>query len=1217
MKTQILIRYKPVRAVTLAPLDVELWSGDPLSDPISADNNWAYRSKDNANYPNDNAFLKNVRPQSDMVSLDLYDDTSIPLNYRIMDVREPEKRKTNFSKTITIPGTKGNNRIFNHIYEISGVSKFNPNLRTEVVILHEGVQVMRGNMQLKEILPTEWGGVEYEVIISGDLTSLFADMGVSKISDLDFSEWNHIWDRSSVENSWDNLVRNTNGSIQFPGYPYRLERTVDQGPARYFTSIGRQQSTGRIMITTTSPHGLTADDWVRVEPDRLDPLRWPLVNGDWSVSEIINGTTFTINHPFPDGMMGNTQSGYIQRWNPTGRGYVYPMISWGDDSIVGGKPRFPTTSFSIAFYVKEIWDKIFQKTGSKYQSDFLNSNFFKRLIITQKRTNYELPPDELKERVFKVANDIQWEVSVAGFGTQSSGSLSGSLRTFPYNGTNLNRPYPFTASIPASNGVLSNGFGDVRPFDQGTGIWRVTDNGVYSLNFSITMDLSMYVTNFVRQVGSNTWNNVTPANPGTQPQWKRYYGGWPSNAYDEGVGVVALLQLSSNGTTTTIGQSIHQFKNDANNQIIQDTFRDWRFAPRSLSLGFSDRYLKKDDELWVEIRWQGDFNNDVNGLFTEVENWGNNPNGPNPPKWYARRGLWKLRSLGVQVLQVNPTPTIVENSEVFVNQFLPKDLLCKDFVLGIIRMFNLHIEPDPDVEKLYRIEPRDNYYRDGSGGLQDYVDWTDKVDAGERGSKIKRTPMGELTAKFYKFEWKSDSDYWNKKYKDDTGKGWGDFTKEVQNDFLNNEVKITLPFGSSPMVNNPANSSIVIPQVVQRDQNGVNKPTNSSPKILIWGGIKPTSLSNNIQKWDFVQSFDGIKNINNTSTMTFEYYPYAGTCDSPLDPEWDINWFYTDYVYWNRARWTNRNLYNAYWRNFIEEITDPQSKVITCDVNLNANDISKLDFKKIYVISGNYLRLQSVIDYDPTTNKLTKCEFLKLKSPSKFKKKSVTIGGSYFGAVDNSRPISVSVNEVPPANFFDRKPVGNWSASDLTAQGDIKFTGQNNVVSSGTINIQITGSENYIGSGSKNININGDGVFVSGGVENVNVIGTNKIYIDESDVTYINGIRYKNGVAISRSNVIDAGQDVVLTKSSKNTVSNVIDAGEDVVIPSGSNTYEDVIDAGSDRILPDIPNFGISTWNSPNPTTNRVGGVWTDLGTQSLSEVIIERVNPVPYLDIK
>jgi hypothetical protein len=118
----------------------------------------------------------------------------------------------------------------------------------------------------------------------------------------------------------------------------------------------------------------------------------------------------------------------------------------------------------------------------------------------------------------------------------------------------------------------------------------------------------------------------------------------------------------------------------------------------------------------------------------------------------------------------------------------------------------------------------------------------------------------------------------------------------------------------------------------------------------------------------------------------------------------------------------------------------------------------------------------------------------------------------------------------------------------------------------------------------------------------VNIIGTDKVFIQESNVTYINGVRYKNGIAISKSNVIDAGEDVAVIKQSINTVSNLIDAGEDVVIQAGSNAYENLIDSGRDSILPDLPELGIGTLNNPNPRTNTSGGFDNISPTASITE---------------
>jgi hypothetical protein len=121
------------------------------------------------------------------------------------------------------------------------------------------------------------------------------------------------------------------------------------------------------------------------------------------------------------------------------------------------------------------------------------------------------------------------------------------------------------------------------------------------------------------------------------------------------------------------------------------------------------------------------------------------------------------------------------------------------------------------------------------------------------------------------------------------------------------------------------------------------------------------------------------------------------------------------------------------------------------------------------------------------------------------------------------------------------------------------------------------------------------------------MIGTDKKYVSESDVTYINNIRYKNGIAISKSSVINGGLDVAVVRQSGSTTINVINAGEDVVVSGGSSTYENVVNAGIDAILPDVKELGVTTAVNPNPRTNLSGSATLVLPTaQAVTDLIRE-----------
>jgi hypothetical protein len=69
----------------------------------------------------------------------------------------------------------------------------------------------------------------------------------------------------------------------------------------------------------------------------------------------------------------------IASWStPLGAGYYYPFIDYGYSL---DKVHYPIENFRPAFHVKEYLDKIFDAAGYTYESSFINSDYFKKLII--------------------------------------------------------------------------------------------------------------------------------------------------------------------------------------------------------------------------------------------------------------------------------------------------------------------------------------------------------------------------------------------------------------------------------------------------------------------------------------------------------------------------------------------------------------------------------------------------------------------------------------------------------------------------------------------------------------------------------------------------------------------------------------------------------------------------------------------------------------------
>ena len=69
------------------------------------------------------------------------------LNYSIDDVKDPSKRSGNYSKTVSLAGTKKANKLMGGIFDVnSDFTYFNPNIKSEAKIVVNSVTVIDGFM---------------------------------------------------------------------------------------------------------------------------------------------------------------------------------------------------------------------------------------------------------------------------------------------------------------------------------------------------------------------------------------------------------------------------------------------------------------------------------------------------------------------------------------------------------------------------------------------------------------------------------------------------------------------------------------------------------------------------------------------------------------------------------------------------------------------------------------------------------------------------------------------------------------------------------------------------------------------------------------------------------------------------------------------------------------------------------------------------------------
>jgi hypothetical protein len=314
----------------------------------------------------------------------------------------------------------------------------------------------------------------------------------------------------------------------------------------------------------------------------------------------------------------------------------------------------------------------------------------------------------------------------------------------------------------------------------------------------------------------------------------------------------------------------------------------------------------------------------------------------------------------------------------------------------------------------------------------------------------------------------------NKRYREQVGLDYGQYLLNFDNDFLTGEKKIDLIFEPTPLVKTLLplgfeGDSFIVPYLLYGKE--------TAPKILYDGG--------QIQVADYT-----IKDVDAsgiTTNYVLNYYNYAGHFDNPITPSFDLDWNINELYFYNEVlpNVTTDNLYNLYWYDYVNLIA--QSKLLTAYFNLDEYDISSLNFAKLIWIRDSYYILNKIIDYDATSNGLTKVELIKaIKSP-KFNRGGRQIVPGYLSEVQTANPVRFGKGDIFINNVIDGI-TGNENYGAMTS-----MMGRDNVILTYTQNSNINGDDNIIGTTSKNVEVKGSGNFVAGNSENVYVLGNNNI----------------------------------------------------------------------------------------------------------------------------
>jgi len=165
--------------------------------------------------------------------LDLFDDEEIFVSDNVTGLFDIGVLPADFTRQITVPGTKKNNAFFEHVYDISITNPylFSTNTKVPCYIDFDSIYLASGYLQLNKVNIIANKFIDsYEVTIYGGLSSFARDINRFFLTDLtaSLSQFNHTSSYANISASWNGGL--FSGSIVYPfaEYGQRIQFTPEE-----------------------------------------------------------------------------------------------------------------------------------------------------------------------------------------------------------------------------------------------------------------------------------------------------------------------------------------------------------------------------------------------------------------------------------------------------------------------------------------------------------------------------------------------------------------------------------------------------------------------------------------------------------------------------------------------------------------------------------------------------------------------------------------------------------------------------------------------------------------------------------------------------------------------------------------------------------------------------------------------------------------------------
>ncbi|MEE0266908.1 MAG: hypothetical protein UD103_02875 [Bacteroidales bacterium] len=137
------------------------------------------------------------------------------VTYAHTDLHNPTVVKNSFTKTVTIEGTPENNRIFNNFYDLKRINNnelFNPSRKETFTLYRNGEPMETGYVKLDKVNKKN-GRITYDITLYGGLGQFLYNLQYKedgeqmKLSDLEYNtDFNFTVDKNTIKDAWRHIT---------------------------------------------------------------------------------------------------------------------------------------------------------------------------------------------------------------------------------------------------------------------------------------------------------------------------------------------------------------------------------------------------------------------------------------------------------------------------------------------------------------------------------------------------------------------------------------------------------------------------------------------------------------------------------------------------------------------------------------------------------------------------------------------------------------------------------------------------------------------------------------------------------------------------------------------------------------------------------------------------------------------------------------------------